>query len=150
MAQRAKTAPRSTAAKTRKAPAKTSPATDIPALEWISAGVGLLLALTAIGFTAWDAAFGAEGPPVIEVRLKHVTATPHGYVAEVEAYNHGGAPAAQVQVEGVVTGRDGPETSGLTLDYIPEQSRATGGLMFNSDPRSGGLKLRAAGFADPS
>lgn len=123
---------------------------DIPLLEWISAGIGLVLAATAIGFTAWDALFGVDGPPVIEVRLKHVTPTPHGYVAEVEAFNHGGAPAAQVQIEGRIAGADEPEISNLTLDYIPEQSRTSGGLIFEHDPRAGDLKLRATGFADAS
>ena len=131
----------------KKAPQSRSPANDIPLLEWIAAGVGLVLAGTAIGLTAWDALFGVEGPPAIEVTLTRVTPTPHGYVAEIEAFNHGGAPAAQVQIEGVVAGGD---PSSLTIDYIPEQSRASGGLIFEQDPRAGKLKLRAKGFADAS
>lgn len=123
---------------------------DIPPLEWISAAVGLVLAATAIGFTAWDAMFGADGPPIIEVRLKHVTPSPHGYVAEVEAFNRGGEPAAQVQIEGRLAGAGAPETSSFILDYIPEQSHAAGGLIFERDPRGGDLKLRATGFADAS
>jgi uncharacterized protein (TIGR02588 family) len=131
-------------------PVRSDAKDDIPPLEWISAGVGLALAAMAIGFTAWDAMFGVDGPPVIEVRLGQVTSTPHGYVAEIEAFNRGGAPAAQVQIEGRIGGPDGPETANLTLDYIPEQSRASGGLIFEHDPRAGGLKLRATGFADAS
>lgn len=129
------------------ASARRAPADNIPTLEWIAAGVGLLLAGTAIGLTAWDALFGVEGPPVIEVSLTRVTPTPHGYVAEIEAFNYGGAPAAQVRIEGVVAGGD---RSSLTIDYIPEQSRASGGLIFEQDPRQGGLELRAKGFADAS
>lgn len=124
-----------------------APASDIPPLEWVAAGVGLVLAGSAIGLTAWDAMFGVKGPPAIEVRLKHVTPTPHGYVAEIEAFNRGGAPAAQVQIEGVVAGGD---PSSMTIDYIPEQSRASGGLIFEQDPRVGVLKLRAKGFSDAS
>lgn len=128
--------------------AKRTPANDIPALEWASAAVGLVLAATAIGMTAWDAAFGVDGPPAIEVRLKGVTPTPHGYVVEVEAFNHGGSPAAQVQIEGVLDQGAEGETANATIDYIPEQSRASGGLIFERDPRGGPLKLRAKGFAD--
>ncbi len=138
---------RAVASKPRKAPPKRAPANDIPTFEWIAAGVGLILASTAIGFTAWDAMFGVQGPPQIEVRLKSVTPTPHGYIAEIEAFNHGGEPAAQVEIEGVIAGA---ETAGVTLDYIPEQSRASGGLIFEHDPRTPGLKLRAKGFADAS
>jgi uncharacterized protein (TIGR02588 family) len=131
----------------RKAPAKRAPANRIPLLEWIAAGVGLVLAMTALGLTAWDAIFGVKGPPAIEVRLKRVTPTAYGYVAEIEAFNHGGAPAAQVEIEGVM---EGGGTAGVTIDYIPEQSRASGGLIFARDPRGGALKLRAKGFADAS
>jgi uncharacterized protein (TIGR02588 family) len=138
---------RAVASKPRKALPKGAPANDIPTFEWIAAGVGLVLASTAIGFTAWDAMFGVKGPPAIEVRLKSVTPTPHGYVAEIEAFNHGGEPAAQVEIEGVIAGA---ETAGVTIDYIPEQSRASGGLIFEHDPRTANLKLRAKGFADAS
>ncbi|NQE61282.1 hypothetical protein [Caulobacter sp. RHG1] len=122
---------------------------DIPPLEWAAAGVGLCLAATAIGLTAWDAAFGVDSPPAIEVRLTKVTPTPYGYVAQIEAFNHGGAPAAQVAVEGVLAGAE-PETASATFDYIPEQSRAEGGLIFEHDPRAGPLKLRAKGFIEAS
>ena len=138
---------RAAASKSRKAPPKDAPTKDIAALEWIAAGVGLVLASTAIGFTAWDAMFGVKGPPEIEVRLKQVTPTPRGYVAEIQAFNHGGEPAAQVEIEGVI---EGGETAGVTLDYIPEQSSTSGGLIFEDDPRAAGLKLRAKGFADAS
>lgn len=138
---------------TRKAPAAKTTATarenDIPPLEWAAAGVGLCLAAAAIGMTAWDAAFSVDSPPAIEVRLKTVTATPYGYVAQIEAFNHGGAPAAQVVVEGVLAGAE-PETANATFDYIPEQSRAEGGLIFERDPRGGPLKLRAKGFIEAS
>ncbi|WP_133244940.1 hypothetical protein [Caulobacter radicis] len=112
--------------------------------------MGLVLAATAIGFTAWDALFGAEGPPAIEVKLIEVTPTAHGYVAQVEAFNHGGEPAAQVQIEGVLSIKGAQQTSGFTIDYVAEGSKASGGLVFERDPRAGELMLRATGFADAS
>ena len=139
--------PRSPARRATAQP-KPKPANDIPALEWASAAVGLVLAATAIGLTTWDAVFGVTGPPAIEVRLTSVSPTPHGYVVEVEAFNHGGATAAQVQIEGVLAGATERETANLTIDYIPEQSGASGGLIFEQDPRGQPLKLRAKGFAD--
>lgn len=138
---------RAATSKPRKTPVRRAPANDIPTLEWIAAGVGLVLAATAIGLTGWDAMFGVKGPPIIEVRLTRVTPTAHGYVAEIEAFNHGGAPAAQVEIEGAIAGQ---EPAGMTIDYIPEQSSASGGLIFQQDPRGGRLTLRAKGFADAS
>lgn len=126
------------------------PQDDIPLLEWICAAVGLVCALVAIGFVGWGALQGERSPPAIEVRLVAVTPTPHGFVVEIEAVNHGGSPAAQVMVEGVLSGEGEPETAQATLDYIPEQSQAEGGLVFEHDPREGRLVLRAKGFADAS
>ncbi|MDG2530303.1 hypothetical protein [Caulobacter endophyticus] len=147
----AKSAAAKPASARRKGPGRTRPPKDdIPPLEWISAAVGLLCALVAIGFVGWDALVGERSPPSIEVRLVAVTPTPHGFVAEVEAINHGGSPAAQVAIEGVLSGQGEPETAQATLDYIPEQSRADGGLVFEHDPRVGRLVLRAKGFADAS
>ncbi len=135
-----------TPAKAKGSPQR-APIKDTPILEWIAAAVGLALAGSAMGLTAWDALFGVKGPPAIEVRLARVTPTPHGYVAEIEAFNHGGAPAAQVEIEGVIAGE---APAGFTIDYIPEQSAASGGLIFQRDPRSAGLTLRAKGFSDAS
>jgi uncharacterized protein (TIGR02588 family) len=137
--------PRKTKPAARKA---TAPANDIPPLEWASAAVGLALALGAFGFVGHDAVFGEDTPPAIEVRLVGVTSTPHGYVAQVEAINHGGTPAAQVLIEGSLEGENEP--SQATFDYIPEQSSTTGGLIFDADPRQAKLTLKAKGYADPS
>lgn len=144
---RTRAARRDTPPPPRKTPSKRAPANDIPPLEWVAAGIGLVLAGTAMGLTAWDAMFGVKGPPAIEVRLTQVTQTAHGYVAEIEAFNHGGTPAAQVEIEGMSASG---EPAGVTIDYIPERSRAKGGLIFEQDPRGGALKLRAKGFADAS
>lgn len=154
MAASRSTAPRTKASAAPKTAAPRSargspPQDDIPPLEWVAAAVGLSLAATAIGLTAWDAVFGVDTPPAIEVRLTAVTPTPYGYVAQIEAFNHGGAAAAQVVVEGALAGTT-PETASATFDYIPEQSRAAGGLIFEHDPREAPLKLRATGFIDAS
>lgn len=144
-----RTSRRTTGTKPRKARADRPQAGDVPTLEWVAAAVGLVLAGTAISLTAWDALFGVKGPPAIEVRLKRVTPTSHGYVAEIEAFNHGGASAAQVEIEGVITGASA-ERASVTIDYVPAGSRATGGLIFDQEPSAVTLRLRAKGFSDAS
>jgi uncharacterized protein (TIGR02588 family) len=103
-----------------------------------------------LGLTAWDAAFGVASPPSIEVRLVEVQPGPYGFLARIEAVNHGGEPVAQVEVEGVLGDDAQAQTATATFDYIPEGSSATGGLIFEDDPRARPLKLRATGFADAS
>lgn len=147
MAGARKTSTRSTASRSA-GPARST--NTIPPLEWASAAVGLALAGSVLGLTAWDAMFGVASPPSIEVRLVEVHPTAHGFLARVEAINHGGEPVAQVVVEGVLGEDPKAETATATFDYIPEQSSAKGGLIFEDDPRAGPLKLRAKGFIDAS
>jgi uncharacterized protein (TIGR02588 family) len=153
MAQTPKSAARKTPAKpsASKSSGRARPtAGSTPPLEWASAAVGLVLVVAVLGLTAWDAMFGVASPPSIEVRLVEVRPSPYGFLARIEAVNHGGEPAAQVVVEGVVGDGAQAETASATFDYIPEQSSATGGLIFEHDPRPGALKLQAKGFIDAS
>jgi uncharacterized protein (TIGR02588 family) len=121
----------------------------IPWLEWLASGLGLLLALCVFGFIGWQALHDASSPPAITVSATEITEVTGGYRVMFEARNVGGAAAAQVRIEGTVSGGSGPETSSVILDYIPGHSARKGGLFFTHDPPSGNLSLRAAGFAKP-
>lgn len=121
----------------------------IPWLEWFASGLGLLLALCVFGFIGWQAVHDPTSPPAITVAAAEVTQVTSGYRVMFEARNVGGAAAAQVRIEGTVSGGSGSETSSVILDYIPGHSARKGGLLFTHDPRSGNLSLRAAGFAKP-
>jgi uncharacterized protein (TIGR02588 family) len=69
---------------------------------------------------------------------------------QFRALNEGGATAAQLMIEGELSGPDGPiETSEATLDYLPPRSGRQGGLFFARDPRGLDLQLRARGYAKP-
>ena len=120
-----------------------------PVLEWVAAGVGLLLALCVFGFIGWQALDDATSPPVITVETTQVNAVAGGYRVTFEARNLGGAAAAQVRVEGTVRGGGSTETSDVVFDYIPGHSARAGGLFFAQDPKDGHLSLRATGFASP-
>lgn len=123
---------------------------DMPILEWVAAGVGLVLTLLVVGVIAWEALGAERGPPAMAVSLRAVSAVQGGYVAEIELANTGGRPAAEVVVEGVLSPPAGaPETSDVTFDYIADQSRRSGGLFFKADPRRGALTLQARGFVEP-
>ena len=125
-----------------------APVNGIPLSEWISAGIGLALMLIVLGVIAWDALLGERSPAVIEVRLVAVHQTPYGFVAQIEAINHGGAAATQVEVSGTLGNSGAPDAAEATFDYIPEKSSARGALVFAKDPRAGGLVLRARSYVD--
>jgi len=121
-----------------------------PWLEWLASGVGLVLALCVFGFIGWQALGDATSPPVVTIETTDVATVTGGYRVVFQARNAGGAAAAQVRIEGTVSGSGAPpETSSVILDYIPGQSAREGGLFFTRDPKAGDLSLRATGFAKP-
>ena len=73
-----------------------------------------------------------------------------GYLVQFRASNQGGSAAAELTIEGQLTGPDGDtEASEAVLDYLPPRSDREGGLVFSRDPRVGQLSLRAKGYAKP-
>ncbi len=117
-----------------------------PLLEWMAAGIGLVLILFVVVVLGREAVVGDASPPRIEVSVVRVHATDGGYLAVIEARNEGGEPAAEVVVEGrLQTG----ETAGATFAYIADHSAAEGGLFFETDPRRGGLALAARSYRTP-
>jgi uncharacterized protein (TIGR02588 family) len=122
----------------------------VPWLEWLASAIGLLLVAGIFGFIGWQALDDPNAPPMITVEIEAVTPVGHGYRVGFRARNSAGSAAAQVEIEGRITGREGAvETSRTTLDYLPGHSSRQGGLFFSLDPRVGDLSLRAGGFAKP-
>lgn len=122
-----------------------------PLLEWIAAGIGLLLTLMMLGVIGREALNGeTEQVPVIAVAATGIAPAAPGYVLAFEASNKTGGTAAAVEVEATL--KDGEtivETSKATLDYVPGHGKAKGGVFFAKDPRRHELEIRALGFQIP-
>jgi uncharacterized protein (TIGR02588 family) len=144
-------------AATRDAPSKAAdrakdrqPRHAVPLLEWIVAGLGVLLVGGAIGYLVFHSTTRGQTPPDIRVGAEQVLDLNHGYVVQFRARNEGGSAAAQVAIEGELVGPDGAiERGEAVIDYLPPRSDRTGGLLFTGDPRRGELRLRATGYAKP-
>ncbi|MGD9615142.1 MAG: hypothetical protein AB7H90_21875 [Alphaproteobacteria bacterium] len=121
-----------------------------PGLEWLASGLGLVLAVSAIGYIVWEGLQRTGFPPVVTVHVERTVETAAGYVVEIRAANQGDTTAATVEVEGGLV-RDGQtvETGGVTFDYLPGRSERKGGLFFKRDPRLYTLQIRAKGFVQP-
>jgi uncharacterized protein (TIGR02588 family) len=124
--------------------------TEIPALEWLLGSIGALMVAGAIGFLAWSGAADGDSHPDIRVEIVRVIEQRNGWLVQVSAFNEGGSAASEVTVGGEFTAPDGTvESAELRLDYLPSRSGRQGGLFFSRDPRAGGLKVRALGYAEP-
>src|SRR4030095_12745377 len=106
-------------------------ATREPLLEWISAGIGLVLTLGIMAVIGREALRGEiHEPPAIEVVMTGVQRAGSGFVVEVKAINRSGGTAAAVEVEGVLKdGETEVETAGLTFDYVLGPAERRAGLL---------------------
>ena len=122
-----------------------------PLLEWIAAGIGLVLTLIMLGVIGREALNGeTEQLPVITVAATEIARAAPGYVLGFEAFNETGTTAASVEIEANL--KDGDtivETSKSTLDYVPGHGKINGGMFFAEDPRRHKLEIRALGFQIP-
>ena len=117
----------------------------IPALEWISAALGLLVFVALLAVLGLEALLrGGDDVPRLSARVEAVTSVPGGHVVQFTVSNGSGQTAAAVQVEGKL----GEETASATLDYVPGRSEAKGGLMFRADPAPG-VELAVLGYELP-
>ena len=122
-----------------------------PLLEWISAGIGLVLTLGIMTVIGREALRGeTHEPPAIEVVMTGIHRAGVGFIVEVKAINRSGGTAAVVEVEGVLKdGETEVETAGLTFDYVPGHAERRGGLFFTEDPHRHQLELRPLGYQRP-
>lgn len=123
-----------------------------PALEWICATLGGLLAAGTLAVIASDIPGSGEA---VAPRLAVTAAAPEpageaGHLLRFTVTNSAAASAAEVEVEGRLE-RDGqpPEVSRARLDYVPRGSSSRGGLWFRQDPAGGRLTLRVLGYSEP-
>ena len=121
-----------------------------PLLEWIVGGLGAVLVGGAVAFLVYHSLARDRTPPDVRVVVQRVVDLQNGYLVQFRAFNQGGSAAAELTIEGELTGADGStELSEVVLDYLPPHSDREGGLVFSQDPRAGQLSLRAKGYAKP-
>lgn len=120
----------------------------ISSWEWVVGAVGLIMVLAALALLLHEATQPST-PPDIAVRLDSVSTGRNVFVAHFTALNGGTAPATAVEIAGtLIDGGDTLEAT-ATLDYLPGESRRSGGLLFPVDPRTRELRMRAVGYEAP-
>jgi uncharacterized protein (TIGR02588 family) len=122
-----------------------------PTVEWIAAGLGLVLTLGMLGFIGWQALhMPKQTAPRIDVRVASVTRSGAGHVVEIRVVNNSPKSAAGVEVQGTLSRTGNPdEQSSTTFAYVPGGSEVRGGLFFTADPGAGDLRVRPLGYEEP-
>ena len=120
--------------------------TAVPALEWVAAGIGAVVALIILGTIGWKALTGGDDPvPLLSASVESITPAGTLHVVTVRVTNASSRTAAAVHVEGEIGG----QTSSATIDYVPGHGEASAGLIVAADPRRRPLVLRVTGFEHP-
>lgn len=122
----------------------------IPLLEWICAALGLIVVLTLISYTTYNAIKENHADPEVKTEILDIKAFEQGFLVRIRAVNNGGIAAAGVIIQGTLNA-DGKEveTSEFTFDYLPSHSAGEGGLFFSMNPSEKDLKVRALGYQKP-
>lgn len=114
-----------------------------PVLQWVAAGVGLVLTLTTGGILLSEA-MQPDRPAALTVRVEGVRRTATLRILDIVVANTGSETAAAVEV----TGTAGDETASVSLDYVPGDGEASASLAFPADAPEGAV-VAVTGWAAP-
>ncbi|MGH7443450.1 MAG: hypothetical protein ACREKM_01170 [Longimicrobiales bacterium] len=150
-------------------------ARDVPAVQWLVAGVALLVVVASFGLVLYEGIAGDDRPPLLAVVVDSIVQDSAGYRVHVTVRNGGGRAAAEVRVHAELTtgdlggsgdvpdAGDVPEAANvpdagdvpaiesgvIRFDLLPPGARASGVFVFASDPRTGRLRARVVGHVVP-
>ena len=122
---------------------------DVPAIEWITGGIALVIVLGTLGFIGYEAFRGGGNEPRLEVAIETSGRAPSGFSATVLVRNTTRRAAAEVLVEGVLRSGAGEQRSEVRLDYVPGLSTRRATLVFERPPLDGGVAVRIVGYTTP-
>lgn len=119
-------------------------------VEWGMATICAAMVVGIIAFLVHQAMIRSEDGPEITITATTTRPAGPGFVVEFVAENTGDSTAANVEIEGILTGPDGvAEEAGVTLNFLPSGSSRRGGLVFDANPADHDLQLAARGYTDP-
>ena len=121
----------------------------VPAIEWIGAGIGLLIVLGTIGYLTFETFSGHAKEAILGVTVMSIREHAGSFAVDVEVRNAGRGAAADVHVAGSSRASDGREARAQArLDYVPGLSTRRATLIFPFDPGAH-PDVRVSGYAKP-
>lgn len=118
------------------------------AVEWIVAAAGVTLLVVMLSYLLFIAMAHGEGAPVPVVNYKPAKPGKAGFVVDYEIANEGKSAAAQLVVTGqlLIGDRVVEERHGL-IDYVAQDSKQKGSLIFQRDPQCCRTMVSVSSFA---
>ncbi len=119
-------------------------------IEWLTGLVSAVLVAGLLGWLGWEA-FTREGtPPDLSITVLTTEKAAASHRVTFDIYNTATTTAAAVTVIGrLMEGEKVIEENHVVFDYVAAESKATGAILFQSDPAGRTLDIRPAGYTDP-
>jgi uncharacterized protein (TIGR02588 family) len=126
------------------------PPRQVGRLEWIVAALGAALVAGVFGVLTHEALTYEDGPPVIVATVTDVHLTEGGYAVRFRAENRGSTTAAEVTMVGrLMQGEQTLEQAEIILDYIARKSSREAGMVFQRDPATATIDIKATSYRKP-
>lgn len=119
-------------------------------VEWAVGIVSAILIALIIGWVGFDALTEKDQSPAFKTVITRQEPIEGGFRVEFDIENSSNRTAAAVVVRGEV--RDGDrviEAAEATIDYVPRQSKASGAIIFFSNPDQRQVRIRSVAYSDP-
>lgn len=114
-----------------------------PVLQWITAGLGLVITLTAGAVILCEALQPAR-PVALSIRIEDERLTSTSRILDIVVTNAGSETAAAVDVSGKI----GDDTASVTLDYVPGDGETVASLAFPA-ATAGAPAVSVVGWSAP-
>jgi uncharacterized protein (TIGR02588 family) len=114
-----------------------------PVLQWITAGLGLVITLTASAVIMGEAVQPAR-PVALSIRIEDERLTSTSRILDIVVTNAGSETAAAVDVSGKV----GDDVASVTLDYVPGDGKTAASLAFPA-AAAGAPAVSVVGWSAP-
>lgn len=119
-------------------------------VEWATGIVSAVLVVAMLGWVGYEALTDKDGPPEFRIVITGIGPVSGGHRVEFDITNLATRTAATVNVRGeILDGNSTVEDAEVVIDYVPAQSKSSGGLIFREDPRGREVRIRAIGYSDP-
>lgn len=121
-----------------------------PALEWIVGSIGAALFLLGLAFLLIEGMRGENAPGAVSFHVDEIVRTEGAYLVRYTAHNHGSQTLAGVQISAYVfDGAEQIDVVRAVIDYLPGDSKRSGGFYLRENPKRHRLEIRAEGYQEP-
>ena len=117
-------------------------------LEWIVFGISLALIAIVAGLLVHEQLTTGNRPADIVLTLGTPVTSGNGHAVPIEVRNAGDTSAEDVHISVTLSGAQ-PETSDVSVPYLPYRSSRRAWVMFSRDPGTARLDARVLGYREP-